>query len=169
MSRLGGAFWFILVIVSGATNFVVKQKVQTLDDQLNSVRHQAVAEQKKIHELTADWTVLNQPELLASLNNRYVHLVQMSPKQVVASADALPLRPVPPPSLDVAPPVAEAAPPPFPPPVLPTAAVVPVSVVGPPRPPIAAPIAAAAARPQAAPPTHSASLDGLFAQVTGDR
>jgi len=116
MSRLGGAFWFVLVIVSGVTNFVVKQTVQGLDDQLTSVRRQTVAEQKKIHELTADWTYLNQPELLTDLNNRYVHLVQVSPKQVQTSLDNIPLRQPPAQTLDPAPQIAmatsAAAPPP---------------------------------------------------------
>ena len=97
MSRLGGAFWFLLVIATGATNFLVKQTVQDLDDQLTQVRRKTVEDQKKIHDLRADWTFLNQPELLADLNNRYVHLAPMSPKQVVTNLDSIPLRPAPPP------------------------------------------------------------------------
>ncbi len=85
MSRFSGIFWFVLVIVSGMTNFIVKQTVQGLDDQLNAVRKKTVAEQKAIHELTADWTFLNQPELLADLNNRYVHLTAVAPKQIVST------------------------------------------------------------------------------------
>jgi hypothetical protein len=114
MSRLGGVFWFVLVIVSGVTNFVVKQTVQGLDDQLTNVRRQTIAEQKKIHELTADWTYLNQPELLADLNNRYVHLVQISPKQVQTSLDGIPLRQPPTQTLDPVPQIAMATPPPAP-------------------------------------------------------
>lgn len=96
MSRFGGVFWFILVIASGMTNFLVKQNVQGLEDQLNAVRKKTVAEQKAIHELQADWTFLNQPELLADLNNRYVHLIAVSPKQVLTNPDSLPMRPAPP-------------------------------------------------------------------------
>ena len=132
--------------------------------------------------MTADWTFLNQPELLTDLNNRYVHLVQLSPKQVVTSLDSIPPRPAPAPvSLDGAPEIAEAldvpAPPPLAPAPMPPAAappaapartaIVPVSAVAPARAPIvSAPIVTAAA----IAPSHAAkaaSLDGLFAQVTG--
>jgi hypothetical protein len=193
MSRFGGVFWFLLVIASGMTNFLVKQNVQGLDDQLTAVRKKTVAEQKAIHELTADWTFLNQPELLADLNNRYVHLAAVSPKQVITSLDGIPLRPTPPPAQpqEAAPQIAEAtvAPPPIPvaapspPPVaipIPTAPshtpIVPVSAPAPVRQP-AAPLSVIAAahaaepppRPAPAPAKPAASLDGLFAQVAGDR
>jgi hypothetical protein len=110
MSRLSGAFWFVVVIATGMTNFLVKQNVQSLDDKLTQVRKKTVEDQKKIHDLNADWTFLNQPELLADLNNRYIHLAPMSPKQVVTGLDGIPMRPAPPPE-DVPPPVAAATPP----------------------------------------------------------
>jgi hypothetical protein len=201
MSRLGGAFWFILVVASGMTNFLVKQTVQGLDEQLNAVKKKTVAEQKAIHELTADWTFLNQPELLADLNNRYVHLGSVAPRQVIASVDAIALRPTPPPLPEPPPmvmqpppiaPMASAPPPPAP--IIPVAASQPAHLPTPqPTPAVAsqpmpapmpvppaipiAPVAAASlmhaptAPPPAAPPRPAkpASLDGLFAQVTGDR
>ena len=192
MTRLGGAFWFVLVIASGVTNFVVKQTVQGLDDKLTSVRRQTIVEQKKIHELTADWTYLNQPELLTNLNNRYVHLVQLSPKQVQTSLDNIPLRPAPTQTLETAPQIAMAAPvtmpapevappapevvPPAPtvaatanpPPAPSPAPIVPVSAASPVHnAPLPAANEPAPARP--ASPPRAASLDSLFAQVSGDR
>jgi hypothetical protein len=111
MSRLGGAFWFILVVVTGMTNFIVKQTVQNLDDQLTAVQRKTIAAQREIHELSADWTFLNQPELLSDLNKRYLGLAPVSPKQVVASIASLPLRPaVAPP--DTAPQIAASTQPP---------------------------------------------------------
>jgi len=217
MSRLGGAFWFILVVASGMTNFLVKQTVQGLDEQLTAVKKKTVAEQKAIHELTADWTFLNQPELLADLNNRYVHLAPLAPRQVIASADAIPLRPTPPPPpepppmamLPPAPAQMPSAPPPPEPiiaavvdqpahaaaatahaPIMPAALsqlasapppapIVPVAVSQPartPAPPAGPSVPVAASQPVHAPPPAApphpakpASLDGLFAQVTGDR
>jgi hypothetical protein len=170
MSRFGGAFWFVLVIASGVTNFVVKQNVQNLDEQLAHARHKTVDEQKKIHELTADWTFLNQPELLADLNSRHVHLGPLSPKQIESSLEKIPLRPTPPPQ-DAAPQVASAAPPPpaAPSPTPPAAA--PVAAAAPPRMPIV-PVSATIPVPirtPSAPAAHLASLDALFAQAAGDR
>jgi hypothetical protein len=172
MSRFGGVFWFVLVIAAGVTNFIVKQTVQNLDDQLNDVRRKTVTEQKKIHELTADWTFLNQPELLADLNSRYVHLMSVSPKQVTTSIDGIPLRPAPPPQ-DVAPQIADAAPvtrPTLPPPAPKASApIVPVSVSAPAHIVTAPAELIAPAPPQTVAAPHPASLDALFAQVTGDR
>ena len=155
MSRFG-VIWFILVIASGMTNFLVKQNVQGLDDQLTAVRKKTIAEQKAIHELTADWTFLNQPELLADLNNRYVHLTAVSPKQVITSLDSIPLRPTPPPTPPqaMAPQIAEAtiaSPPPAAPP-RPAVAAAPPTQTAPrsaPIVPVAAPVPVAR---QAVPP-----------------
>ncbi|HWD58681.1 MAG TPA: hypothetical protein VG308_10405 [Stellaceae bacterium] len=191
MNRFGGVFWFVLVIASGMTNFLVKQTVQNLDEQLVKVRHQAVDEQRKIHDLTADWTYLNQPELLANLNNTYVHLQQVSPKQIVSNLDDIPLRPAPAPSPPEtpAPLVAEATPLPATPiappllasvmapgparsPIVPVSVSVPAAAPPPARERVAAAMPAPVraqpppAAPQAAKP---ASLDALFAQVTGSR
>lgn len=186
-------FWFILVIVSGMTNFLVKQTVQGLDDQLNRVRKQTIDEQKKIHDLTADWTFLNQPELLADLNSRYVRLAAATPKQLSTGLDDIPLRPAPLP--EAVPAIAQATPstpalPPMPPPGVMPSPIVQVAATAAARPlldPAPAPrpappparvqrapepvlaLAPAPVRAQPAPATRTASLDGLFAQVAGDR
>jgi hypothetical protein len=193
-----GVFWFILVILSGATNFLVKQRVQSLDDELNHARRQTVEEQKKIHDLTAEWTFLNQPELLADLNNRYLHLVPVSPKQVQTNIDSLPMRPAAPPQATppqattplAAPQVAaasEAAPAADPAGVpLDPPSAAPNPVANPPAAPVRAPIvtvsapaptpsptmtaaAAPPARSPGPPPARLATLDALFAQVAGNR
>ena len=210
MSRLGGAFWFLLVIATGATNFLVKQTVQGLDDQLTQVRHKTTEDQKKIHDLTADWTFLNQPELLADLNNRYVHLTAMSPKQMVTSLDGVPMRPAPPPQEAAEPPAVAAVSAPAPAPAVasipidtPAPASTQVAAASPPPAPARASVVAAAAPrapaeplslistahaatvPAAAPvarsqpttpaaasaaiPAAPSSLDGIFAQVAGNR
>lgn len=185
MSRLSGAFWFALVVATGMTNFLVKQNVQSLDDQLTQVRKKTVEDQKKIHDLNADWTFLSQPELLADLNNRYVHLAPMSPKQVVNSLDGIPMRPGEP-LEDVAPPMAAATPPATPAPnaaaqptvialAAPNAASAPAQPLSlistahaatmPSPAPAVAPAPARPQQPVSAPPP--ATLDGIFAQVSG--
>jgi hypothetical protein len=109
MSKFGG-LWVGMALIAGVTNYAVKQMVQSTANELGAVQRKTVAEQKEIHELSADWTFLNQPELLADLNKRYVGLVPMSPKQVGALIDNIPLRPAAPTPLDPAPEIAEAAP-----------------------------------------------------------
>jgi cell division protein FtsL len=150
MTRLGGAFWFVAVIASGATNFMVKQTVQNLDDELASIRRKTVAAQKEIHALSADWTFLNQPELLADLNKRHIGLAPMSPRQLVA-IDSLPLRPVAPPAIEPPPQIAAVTPRAAPP--------VPSSLPDPPAAVVAIPLEprlAAVAPPAAAAPTPAA-------------
>ncbi|HML11012.1 MAG TPA: hypothetical protein VK432_09125 [Stellaceae bacterium] len=176
MSRLSGAFWFALVIATGMTNFLVKQNVQALDDQLNQVRRKTAEDQKKIHDLTADWTFLNQPELLADLNNRYVHLAPMSPRQVVASLYAIPMRPAMP-LEDIAPPLAVAAPPTTPATAPPatvvststSAAGAPLSLIASAHAATVTAAASAPTRTQQPAPAAAPSLDGIFAQVSGSR
>jgi hypothetical protein len=186
MSRLG-SFWIGMALISGVVNYGVKQIVQGTANELSTVQKKTIEEQKEIHELSADWTFLNQPELLADLNKRYVGLVPVSPKQVTTSIDALPLRP--PPAPEPEPQIAMAMQPPASPIAEPAA---PASTASAPAPtPAAAPASAAAPAPitirraaapvlannpapivevAAAAPTRAApSLDALFAQVAGDR
>jgi hypothetical protein len=157
----GGGICLAIALAAGVGNYAVKQMVQGLDDELNNVRRKTVAEQKQIHDLTAEWTYLNQPELLTDLNRRYLGLVAIAPKQERTSVADLPMRRAPPP--DPAPPQQiAAAPMPAPaaaPTITKTAPIVPVSVTAP-----------AAATPPTAPERQKpASLDALFAQIAGDR
>jgi hypothetical protein len=184
MSRLGG-FWIGMALISGVSNYGVKQMVQGTANELSAVQRKTVAEQKEIHELQADWTFLTQPELLADLNKRYIGLVPMSPKQAGTNIDTIPLRP--PPPLEPTSQIAAATPIQEPAPMPPT------SVAGPmPEPPQIVPLDTDAAAPSPAPtpapvvrtaaaaaplpivraatvPVRPASIDALFAQVAGDR
>jgi len=158
MRRFGGVFWIAIALVAGVANYAVKQTVQGLDDELNNVRRKTLAEQKQIHDLTAEWTYLNRPELLADLNRRYLGLVAIAPKQERVSIDDIPVRPAAPPTATTD---------------LQTAAATALE----PAPPAAAPlvpVAATAPAPTASQPAaptkpKPASLDALFAQVAGDR
>lgn len=173
MRPLGGAFLWGIVLVAGTTNFVVKHTVQGLDDELNGTRRKTVAAQKQIHDLTAEWTYLNQPELLSNLNRRFVGLVPVAPKQIQRTVDDIPLRPVtapPDPAADDPQSVATAMPAPtaaatpaVPSPIVPVAATS-VTRIAPAVP--SAPAANTAAPNSAR--SASPSLDALFAQVAGE-
>jgi hypothetical protein len=187
MSRLGG-FWIGMAIVTGVANYGLKQMVQGTANDLASVQRKTIAEQKEIHELQADWTFLNQPELLADLNKRYIGLTPVSPKQVGVPVDNIPMRPIAPQpqpeppiaALDApaAAPVAEVTPLDQP---EPQPAVVAAPRTVPATPAAAAPlpiVRAAAIAPSPAvlhvaaastPASTPGSLDALFAQVAGDR
>jgi len=157
----GGAFWIAVAFAAGVGNYAVKQMVQGLDDNLTAVRKKTVAEQKDIHDLTAEWTYLNQPELLADLNRRYLGLVPIAPKQERVGIDEIAMRPAPAPlsgTPEAQTVVATATPPAS---SKMAAAIVPVAASVP------APAAAAAPPPPAADTAKPASLDALFERVAG--
>jgi len=155
----GGAFWIAVAFAAGVGNYAVKQMVQGLDDDLTNVRKKIVAEQKQIHDLTAEWTYLNQPELLADLNRRYLGLVPIAPKQERGGIDEIAMRaapPIPPGVREMPGGVTVSMPTP---PTKLAATAVPASTSAP----------AAPAPPQTADKTKPISLDTLFEQAAGSR
>jgi len=93
MTRLGAVFWLVLVLAAGFTTFKVKYAVQDIEDELNRVRRQTIAEQQEIRVLTAEWTYLNQPERLAELNRRFLGLGAITARQLQHGIGEIPLRP----------------------------------------------------------------------------
>ena len=109
MIRFASLSWLALVAVTGFATFKVKYAVQDIEEELNKVRRQTIAEQQEIHVLRAEWTALTQPERLADLNRRLLSLAAITPKQLQRKVDEIPLRLVPEPE-----PVIAAAPAPEP-------------------------------------------------------
>ncbi|HLY47280.1 MAG TPA: hypothetical protein VKQ73_17005 [Stellaceae bacterium] len=114
MTRVGALVWFVLVLAAGFATFKVKYAVQDIEDQLNHVRKQTVAEQHEIRVLNADWAYLNQPERLADLNRRFLGLVPITAHQLQQKIADIALRP-PPAAEPAAPDVVVAAAPATPP------------------------------------------------------
>jgi cell division protein FtsL len=102
VTRLSAIFWLVLVVAAGFTTFRVKYAVQDIEDQLNRVRKQTIAERQEIRVLTAEWTYLNQPERLAELNRRFLGLAPIAAKQLQHSIAEIPLRAPPAPDILVA-------------------------------------------------------------------
>jgi len=92
MTRLGTVFWVALVLTAGFTTFKVKYAVQDIEDELNRVRRQTIAEQQEIRVLTAEWTYLTQPERLTELNRRFLGLASITARQLQRSIEEIPLR-----------------------------------------------------------------------------
>jgi hypothetical protein len=95
MIRLASLFWLALVAATGFATFKVKYAVQDIEEELNRVRKQTVAEYQEIHLLRAEWTTLNQPERLADLNRRILSLTALAPKQLQRTIEDVALRPIP--------------------------------------------------------------------------
>ncbi|HEX6442805.1 MAG TPA: hypothetical protein VF007_11505 [Stellaceae bacterium] len=146
MIRLGALFWLALVVAAGFVTFKVKYAVQDLEDELNRVKKQTIAEQQEIRVLSAEWTYLTQPERLAELNRRFLQLGPIGPKQLQQKIEDIPLRPLP-------------VSPPAPPDML-------IAKTDPPAPPGAASVPADAA-PVAAVPAVPNGMSALAALTIG--
>jgi hypothetical protein len=98
MSRLGSLFWLILVMGSGFAMYMVKYGVQNVEGELANVRRQTVAAQLETRVLDAEWNYLTQPERLAALNQKFLQLGPIKPKQLETTIADIPLRPPPAPA-----------------------------------------------------------------------
>jgi cell division protein FtsL len=160
MTRLGAIVWFALVLAAGFATFKVKYAVQDIEDQLNRVRKQTVAEQQEIRVLSAEWTYLSQPERLAELNQRFLGLQPIAARQLQRGIADLPMR-VPAAAPDVL--VAASAMPASPRPAADAAPAAPAMFSPPAAPPVPVRLA------KASPAAMAGSLDALIAQIAEAR
>ena len=94
MSRVGAIFWLGLAMTACVVMFMINYAVQSLQDDLNKVRKQTVAEQLEIRVLHAEWSYLTQPERLAELNQQFLSLTPIATKQLQGAIADIPLRPI---------------------------------------------------------------------------
>jgi hypothetical protein len=95
MSRVGAIFWLGLAMTACVVMFMINYAVQSLQDDLNKVRKQTIAEQLEIRVLHAEWSYLTQPERLAQLNQQFLSLAPIGTKQLQQTITQIPLRPIP--------------------------------------------------------------------------
>src|SRR5262249_12617470 len=69
--RAGGWMWGALAIGVGVSMYLVKYKVQALEDELNVKREQIAHDRAAIRVLEAEWTYLNDPGRLRRLSAQY--------------------------------------------------------------------------------------------------
>lgn len=83
--------WIPLAIGVGVSMFLLKYKVQALEDELVAKQTQVVRDRAAIRVLEAEWTYLNDPERLRELSSQYLGF---GPPAVVNIADisALPMK-----------------------------------------------------------------------------
>ncbi len=103
MSRVGAIVWLGVAMTACLVMFLINFAVQSLQDDLNKVRKQTIAEQLEIRVLHAEWSYLTQPERLAELNKQFLSLTPVATKQLQQRIAEIPLRTMP------APPVEETA------------------------------------------------------------
>jgi hypothetical protein len=89
--RTGGWMWGALAIGVGISMYLVKYKVQALEDELTAKREQIVRDRGAIRVLDAEWTYLNDPGRLRRLSAQYLGFGPAVP-QNVADINTLPMR-----------------------------------------------------------------------------
>jgi hypothetical protein len=94
MSRVGAIFWLGLAMTACVVMFMINYAVQSLQDNLNKVRKQTVAEQLEIRVLHAEWSYLTQPERLAELNQQFLSLTPIATRQLQRTIAEIPMRPI---------------------------------------------------------------------------
>ena len=106
--------WLALAIMVGVAMFLVKYKVQALEDEVVATREQVARDRSAIRVLEAEWTYLNDPERLRRLSAQHLSFGPPVPQNVTDLA-GLPLRDAAPGLVSddgTAPSAATAAPPP---------------------------------------------------------
>ncbi len=92
----GGIFtgilmWLSLAIMVGVGMFLVKYKVQALEDELLAKQEQIVRDRGSIRVLEAEWTYLNDPNRLRRLSAQHLGFGPSVP-QNVTNLSELPMR-----------------------------------------------------------------------------
>jgi cell division protein FtsL len=87
MIRRSTIFWTVLLVAVAVGLYVLKNRVHDLEDRLQRLNREIIAEQEAIHVLKAEWAYLNQPARLDDLARRHLGLVPESAKQVIDIAD----------------------------------------------------------------------------------
>lgn len=83
--------WVLLAVVIGVGMYLLKYKVQALEEQLVAKREQIQRTHGQIRVLEAEWTYLNDPGRLRRLSAQYLGFGPAVPQNVV-DISALPMR-----------------------------------------------------------------------------
>lgn len=83
--------WIPLAIIVGVSMFLMKYKVQALEDELVAKQAKVVRDRGAIRVLEAEWAYLNDPERLRQLSSEHL---DFGPPAIIniADIDSLPMR-----------------------------------------------------------------------------
>ncbi len=82
MIRPALILWIGLPAIVTIALILVSYQVQSLENELETLEHAAIAQQEEIHVLKAEWSFLNRPERLARLAGRHLELAPVIPAQM---------------------------------------------------------------------------------------
>ncbi|MBL8669361.1 MAG: hypothetical protein JNK11_01805 [Alphaproteobacteria bacterium] len=84
--------WLAIIIPAGFALYQVKFEVRALEEQLSDMNKQAQRDQDAIQVLRAEWSFLNEPKRIETLNQRHLGLGSKSANRM-REIDSIPLRP----------------------------------------------------------------------------
>ncbi|ADZ69768.1 cell division protein FtsL [Polymorphum gilvum] len=90
-------FVFILAVLLGAgTVYDMKMAAERSAERIAALKRQIADEREAIRVLKAEWSILNQPDRLQGLVERYNAYLQLQPLEAeqIVSPEDLPMRPV---------------------------------------------------------------------------
>jgi cell division protein FtsL len=82
MIRPALILWIGLPAIVTIALLLVSYQVQGLENELERLEREAVAQQEEIHVLNAEWSFLNRPDRLARLAERHLDLAPATPRQM---------------------------------------------------------------------------------------
>jgi len=72
----------LLTVAVGVSLFLVKYRVQGLEEQLQDLNRNITADREKIHVLKAEWSHFNEPKRLKALAGRHLDMIPIEAGQV---------------------------------------------------------------------------------------
>ncbi len=82
MMRPALILWIGLPAIVTIALLLVSYQVQTLENELERLERQAIAQQEEIHVLNAEWSHLNRPDRLSRLASKHLDLLPVAPMQL---------------------------------------------------------------------------------------
>ena len=76
----------LLTVVVGTGLFLVKYRVQSLEEELQGLNRGIASDRQAIHVLKAEWSYLNDPKRLRKLAGRHLDMIPISASQVTTRA-----------------------------------------------------------------------------------
>lgn len=80
--RLPSVVWMFIIVAAAIGLYMAKYKVQSIKDEVEVVSAQLEEQREALHVIMAEWSYLNRPERLQSLNQKYLEHTPVMGEQV---------------------------------------------------------------------------------------
>lgn len=80
--RMGSVIWLVLIAVAAFGLYMVKYRVQALQQEIAGVQDELNQERENLHVVAAEWAYLTRPERLQRLAEKHTLLAPVEGRQV---------------------------------------------------------------------------------------